>query len=213
VPVQITIIYDNTAIREDLRADWGFACLVKAHGKNILFDTGAKADILFDNMKVLGIEPTVVDEIFISHEHWDHTGGLEEFLKKHPAKVYIPATCPEPSGAKEIVKVADSIKIHENLYSTGELKNIEQSLIVHTEKGLLVVIGCAHSEVGNILQAAEQYGKVHGIVGGLHEFQDYDLIDKLDFVCPTHCTQHIPEIESRFPEKYLQGGAGIIIEI
>ena len=53
--MKITIIYDNETCREDLKADWGFACLVEVYGKNILFDTGAKGDILLENMKILGL--------------------------------------------------------------------------------------------------------------------------------------------------------------
>lgn len=30
--MKITIIYDNTAYRNDLTTDWGFSCLVEAHG-------------------------------------------------------------------------------------------------------------------------------------------------------------------------------------
>ena len=44
--MKITIIYDNTAWNNDVRAHWGFACLVEAHGKHILFDTGSQGNIL-----------------------------------------------------------------------------------------------------------------------------------------------------------------------
>ena len=73
--MKITIIYDNETSRRDLTPDWGFACLVEAHGKNILFDAGANGAILLDNMKNLNIDPESIEIIVISHAHWDHTGG------------------------------------------------------------------------------------------------------------------------------------------
>jgi metal-dependent hydrolase (beta-lactamase superfamily II) len=99
--MKITIIYDNTAWDSRLTPDWGFSCLVEAHGKKILFDTGAKGDILLRNLKLLGIDPHQID---------------------------------------------------------------------------------------------------------------FNLIDGLKWICPTHCTRHIREIAARLPEKYIHGGAGKVID-
>jgi len=72
--MKITVIYGNTAFREDLQADWGFAALIEAaNTPKILFDTGANGRILLSNMKKLGIAPALIDEVFISHAHFDHT--------------------------------------------------------------------------------------------------------------------------------------------
>ena len=56
--MKITILYDNTAFRNDLKSDWGFSCLVEAYNKIILFDTGADGSILLENMKKLNIKPS-----------------------------------------------------------------------------------------------------------------------------------------------------------
>jgi len=211
--MKITLIYDNEVWKEGFRADWGFSCLVEAYGKKILFDTGANGSILLDNMKKLSIEPTMVDDIFISHAHWDHTGGLPDFLKINPVKVYIPSSCQKPYGAKEVIKIKEPLKIDENIFSTGELMGIEQSLVVKTEKGLVVIVGCSHPGVKNILKAASQFGKTYALIGGLHGFSDFDLLRDLEFICPTHCTQFKSEIKSLYPEKYVRGGVGKVIEI
>jgi len=211
--MKISIIYDNEAFREDLKGDWGFSCLVEVYDRRILFDTGAKSSILFENMKKLNIEPKAMDEIFISHDHWDHTGGLTDFLKINPVKVYLPLSCQKTYGASEAVKIKESIEIHENIFSTGELENIEQSLVVKTQKGLVVIVGCSHPGVKNILKAASQWGEVYALIGGLHGFKDFDLLKDLELVCATHCTKFKSEIKSLYPKKYIRGGAGRIIEI
>ena len=53
--MKVTIIYDNTAYKKELKADWGFSCLVDVFNRKILFDTGTDGNILLSNMKKLGI--------------------------------------------------------------------------------------------------------------------------------------------------------------
>ena len=211
--MKISIIYDNSAFQHDLKADWGFSCLIEIYDKRILFDTGAKGSILLDNMKELGIDSMTIDEVFISHEHWDHTGGLADFLEINTATVYIPASSRNFQKADEIVRIKEPVEIHKDIFSTGELEQIEQSLVLDTKIGLVIVVGCSHPGVGNILNAAAQFGKPIAIIGGLHEFSEFELIKDLKLVCPTHCTQHISEIKSIYPDKYIEGGAGRIIEL
>ena len=211
--MKVTIIYDNTAWGKNLKSDWGFSCLVEAFGKKILFDTGAKPDILMYNMKKLNIDPLRIDEVFISHSHWDHTGGLSYFLSLNPVTVYIPESFALWDDKIDIKRISNELKLHDNIYSTGELKRIEQSLIVKENTGVTVIAGCSHPGVREILTAASKFGKVTTLIGGLHGFNEFDLIDNLDNICPTHCTQFIREIKALFPGKTIEGGAGRVIDI
>ena len=211
--MKITLIYDNTTYDKSLKADWGFSCLIEADNYRILFDTGARGSILLGNMKRLGIDPVTINEVFISHDHWDHTGGLADFLDKNPAKVYLPGSCKNNYAAGEAVRMEGSGEIHKNIFSTGVLAYIEQSLVLNTEKGSVVVVGCSHPGVDKILNSASQFGKPMAIIGGLHDFNQYELIEDLQLVCPTHCTQHIREIKSLYPDKYFSGGAGQVIDL
>lgn len=163
-------------------------------------------------MSKLNIEPTDIEEIFISHAHNDHTGGLSTFLRINTVPVYVPPSYQRLAGST-VVPVNRPMEIHENIFSTGELKGREQSLVVKTEKGLVVIVGCSHPGVGTILNAASQWGDVTALIGGLHGFTNYELLKDLDLVCATHCTQHKSEIKSRYPDKYVEGGAGKIIEL
>ena len=211
--MKIIIIFDNEVWEEGLRPAWGFSCLVEAYGERILFDTGSNGSILLENMKKLDIEPTTIDTIFISHAHGDHTGGLSNFLKIHPIKVYIPYSYSKQCRGRRIIRVKDPLKIYENIFSTGELKGIEQSLVVKIETGLVVIVGCSHPGVKNILEATSQFGKAVALIGGLHGFHDFDLVRNLHFICPTHCTQHKAKIKALHSTKYIRGGVGKMIEI
>ncbi|MCD6489875.1 MAG: MBL fold metallo-hydrolase [Thermodesulfobacterium sp.] len=211
--MKVTIIYDNTAYKKELKADWGFSCLVDVFNRKILFDTGTDGNILLSNMKKLGIQPKDIQDIFISHYHLDHTGGLSMFLSvNNKVTLWFPPSFDKSVNAKKIIKVNKPMKLYEGIYSTGELEGIEQSLCIQTKKGIVVIVGCSHPKIEHILQTASQFGKIYGIIGGLHG-NPPEPLENLDLICATHCTQYKSKIKSLYPEKYIEGGAGKIIEI
>lgn len=97
--MKVTIVYDNTVYQKGLKSDWGFSCLAEVEKTpRILFDTGTSGSILLSNMKKLNIDPASIDEVFISHAHFDHVGGLPNFIKANKeVKVYLPIFCSKPS--------------------------------------------------------------------------------------------------------------------
>ncbi len=212
--MKITIIFDNTAYDPALQASWGFAALIEVNEKKILFDTGDNGNVLLSNMEKLHIEPAEIDEVFISHNHYDHIGGLSSFLSNNKdVTLYIPPSVRGIHNVKHLISVDKPMELSEGIYSTGELDNIEQSLIVKTSKGLVIIVGCSHPGIGLILETARQFGEPYAIIGGFHGFTEYELLEPLTLVCPTHCTEHIKEIKKRYAEKYIEGGAGKVIEI
>jgi 7,8-dihydropterin-6-yl-methyl-4-(beta-D-ribofuranosyl)aminobenzene 5'-phosphate synthase len=211
--MKVSIIYDNETWQPGLEAAWGFSCLVEMDGRRLLFDTGGDGPILLKNMEALNLDPRSISEIFISHGHLDHMGGLADLLRlKRNIRVYLPRSCSKPLEAREVIQVQDHIEISENLFSTGELPGAEQSLVVKTEKGLAVICGCSHPGVGTILKAASRFGQVAALIGGFHGFQEYELLADLALICPCHCTRHKAEIFRRYPETAVRGGAGRVLE-
>ncbi|MFX1284221.1 MAG: MBL fold metallo-hydrolase [Promethearchaeota archaeon] len=211
--MRITIVFDNDLWTEGLRASWGFSCLVEAYGKKILFDTGSNGTMLLENLKKLNIDLIAIDLIFISHAHGDHTGGLRDILRMHQVPVYVPDSYSIHMKGIEIVKVKGILKISENIFSTGELKGIEQSLMINTEKGIVVIVGCSHPGVNAILNVVSQFGNIMALIGGLHGFNRFDLIKELQYICPAHCTKHKLKIKALYPLKYIKGGVGRVITL
>ncbi|MFW5896234.1 MAG: MBL fold metallo-hydrolase [archaeon] len=75
--VEITILVDNTVATPSprrLRGEWGFSAAVD----DVLFDTGQSATAAH-NARLLEV-PTAFEDIVLSHTHYDHTGGVSEFL-------------------------------------------------------------------------------------------------------------------------------------
>jgi hypothetical protein len=125
--IKITILYDNKVLSEGLRSSWGFSCLIKADGENIMFDTGSESSLLLFNMKKLGIDPQSIDKLVLSHPHIDHTRGLPAILEVNRRFILcLPKSFPSIFKAKvansiTLVEVDEPFKISNDLYTLGEL--------------------------------------------------------------------------------------------
>lgn len=183
--VTLTVLFNNNTRNPKLRAAHGMSCLIEGLSRTILFDTGGDGVILLDNMKVLGKDPKAVDVVAISHGHWDHSGGLFAFL--HQARPGIEVFMPRAVsglfrehaallGAKVTV-VDGPVEIVKGLHSTGELgdENLstdkhEQGLVFEGEAGAVVLTGCAHPAIVDIVKRAHEIvpGAIDAVVGGFH---------------------------------------------
>jgi 7,8-dihydropterin-6-yl-methyl-4-(beta-D-ribofuranosyl)aminobenzene 5'-phosphate synthase len=212
---KITIIYDNYSTRPDLKTGWGFSAIIGAgDALPVLFDTGNDGEALLYNMERLGIAPETIGKIVISHGHSDHTGGLVEILGiNRQATIYVPTSVSGKIPGREVVTVSNPLQISSNIFSTGELNSMEQSLAVKTDRGIVVVTGCSHPGVATILDSASSHGEIYGIIGGLHGFGDFDQLEGLTLICPCHCTKYREELKRRFPSEYLGCGAGLELVI
>ena len=215
--MKLTIVYDNKLYRKDigLKSDWGFSCLIETKHNVILFDTGTNGKILLENMKILGIDPHCINKIVISHEHHDHNGGLKA-LTPFLCNIELYRLAKEsPTENMHLISVERSWDITEGVYTTGIIKgNIdEQSLVLKGEKGWYVLTGCSHPGLEKILHIARHIGDVVGIIGGLHGFKNFSVLEGLDLICPCHCTAYKKEIRMAFPNFYSDCGVGKIIDL
>jgi 7,8-dihydropterin-6-yl-methyl-4-(beta-D-ribofuranosyl)aminobenzene 5'-phosphate synthase len=213
--MKITIVYDNEVRKVGLRRGWGFSAFVEDEKiPPLLFDTGADGPALLHNMKELNIDPQDIRIIVISHAHGDHTGGLSEILKMNKiAELYLPSSFRGAFPGRKVTVVKRPVQIRENVFSTGELEGVEQSLVFKTDKGIFVLTGCAHPGMESILAAAAEFGELYGIAGGFHGFRDFKVFNGLSLICPCHCTVYKQEIRDLFKDKTLECGAGLGIQL
>jgi len=200
--MKVTIVYDNEA-NPGFKSGWGFSCLIET-GEKLLFDTGDSGRKLIYNLRQLKVQPENVAKVVISHNHWDHTGGLKEFLRlNNKAEVIHPKS------------FSKSTEICAGIYSTGAFGAFikEQSLVVNTEKGNVVVTGCAHPGLENIIEKSRELGEIYGVIGGFHGFSKLEKLRGIKLIAPCHCTKNIQKIRAKYPAEFVEIKAGSIIEI
>ena len=229
--VKLTIVYDNNTTEKSLQADWGFSCLVQGFDRSILFDTGTKPEILQHNMGKLGIQPSLIDCVFLSHFHKDHTGGLSALIELNPEiEVWLPEFFPEDFKARIIasgsstVEVTNHHKICEGVFTTGIIEGWikEQSLVLEASNGLVVVTGCAHPRLINILSKVKNLfdKNIYAALGGFHlaGFQNNELVEVfrklktlgVQKIGPCHCTgdNALMMFSSAYKEDFIEVGVG-----
>lgn len=235
--LHITIIYDNNSFSPFLQSGWGFSCLVKSGINKILFDSGDNGEALMNNFEKLRIQPESINFIFLSHYHNDHTGGLKAFLKvNNNVTVFVPKSF--PTNIKEEIKetnakiicISSFNEILPNIYSIGELgKEIpEQSMAIRTDKGIIIITGCAHPGIVNIIKRAKEFfldENIYLVIGGFHLYNsstqeikkimdEFNLLKVMN-VAPCHCSGNNARtlFKEAFGEHYIEIGTGKIIEI
>ncbi|MBN2317213.1 MAG: MBL fold metallo-hydrolase [Sedimentisphaerales bacterium] len=200
--MRVIILYDNNA-QTGFESGWGFSCLLD-HTQRILFDTGDDGRKLINNFGKASIDPSTVNKVVLSHNHWDHIDGLKGFQKFNSEAEVI-----HPDGFSAPTEISPGI------FSTGALGGNpkEQSLVVKTKKGNIVVTGCAHPGLERILQTAKKLGPVYGVLGGFHGFSKFAELEGIRLIAPCHCTQHTEQIRQEYPNQFKQIMAGSILEI
>lgn len=231
-----TVVYNNVPYDRNLKTAWGNACLIEGGEETILFDTGGDGLILLSNLEVLGIDPSDVDVVVLSHIHGDHTGGLWKLLEQNSrVRVYFPHSFPQSfrdkveSYGAEAISVSGPTQVTKGVYSIGEMgvSIKEQSLIVDTDKGLVILTGCAHPGIVEVVQKSQrQLNKsVFLVLGGFH-LMDHSrkqirvIIENLrkmgvEKIAPNHCTggRAIRMFRKEWHKDFIDAGCGAVTKV
>ncbi len=218
IQMNLQILYDINA-KNGFKEGWGFSCLITTSEEKILFDTGWNGNILLYNMGIAGLNPEEITKIVISHSHWDHIGGLNHILYyAKDAEVYIPQSIPDNMKNEikkhvKVIEVSKTKKICENVWTTGELgkKIKEQSLVINKKNGGVIITGCAHPGLKEIIDEAK-IGEINAVMGGFHD-SPIDALMGIPVIIPCHCTKKIKEIKKKMPESYKSCYAGYSFDL
>lgn len=207
--MKIITLMEDTLGKTEAKAEHGLSFYIETNRHKILADTGA-SDLTWENARLLGVDVSNVDTVFISHGHYDHTGGLLDFGRKYPdAVIYmqksalgayyhgeryigvdrqileLPQLCLIegncvidqelelfsgitgrkywPESNRELTEKAGEGKIQDQFLH-------EQCLVIRQEDGMVLISGCAHNGILNILDTFEQLYHTYPkrVISGFH---------------------------------------------
>jgi len=173
--------------------------------------------------------------VVLSHPHGDHTDGLVGLVNTgvRPT-VYVPRAFPQRFKADvraltTLVEVDGPMEIKPGIHTTGRVGStiVEQALAVETVEGLVVVTGCAHPGIVEMVRRAKESvgGEVALAVGGFHlgstsrrqieriiaDFRDLGVRQ----VAPCHCTgdRAMRMFAEEYGDDFIRVGVGRVITI
>ena len=208
----VNIVFDNSKPLEGFLSSFGFSVLIynSLSDNYLLFDTGTDGTILLHNLDQLEVDIPEIKKVVISHNHIEHSGGLKELYENNNnLEIYVPIeilNIYRKKYSKSIVYgVSDLKEIDENTYLTGQLGTYlkEQALFLKTlTNELIVMVGCCHPGLDEIVSIGRSIAKIKAIIGGFHNIRNFSCLEGIKVIGACHCTQHKDLIKQKFPEEF-----------
>jgi 7,8-dihydropterin-6-yl-methyl-4-(beta-D-ribofuranosyl)aminobenzene 5'-phosphate synthase len=224
--MEIKVLFDSLSLDKNYKTGWGLSLLID---EKILFDTGENGDWLLENMTNLNVDIDKIKAVVISHDHFDHTGGLWELLKKKEG--FVVYGCPDFSQEFKLKvkrlkgffkEISRPTEITNGVFVTAQIPGEyggkfmpEQALAIKTTNGISILTGCAHPGIIKILQEIKKIfpeDNFYLVVGGFHLLDQQREVGEqivakfkefeVQFAGPTHCTGQ--ETAAIFKKAYQQ---------
>lgn len=229
--MKITVVFNNFSMNEGLVSAWGMGAVVDTGKEKILFNTGSDGGVLLENMKSVGISPLEISRVVISHNHWDHTGGLPDFINANPdVSIYAPdlddaLVSKVRMTGSEIYFTSDPGFITAGISTTGVFLHPvpEQAMILETSSGYVTLTGCSHPGVVNLVLATPEPRYL--VTGGFHLFRSSPEVIRatalslqetdVEFIAPSHCTGEaaMEYFRDLFGNRFVYGGLGAVFDV
>lgn len=216
--LKMVIMNDNEGT-EGLYNGWGWSVLLESEKWRMVFDASPDPRVLQHNSSIMGIDLNNLSFGFLSHDHFDHSGG---FAALPGLKVYVPeiSSFLKSAGVEQAV-VSEPADLAEGVWSSGAIRAltvVEHSMLVkHDRFGSIMVVGCSHPGIDRMLDAVQGiYGKVRMLIGGFHNppipSMNY-VIENVSTVLPAHCSGSRAKAMAKTKENYIEIRTGTEITI
>ncbi len=275
--MRVSILVDNsTIIDRYFLGEPGFSAFIEEDGRRILFDLGYSG-IFLSNAQKMNIDLSNLDYVCLSHNHLDHSWGLDALIRYYTEQAFEQRPVVQPSLVAHVDALrsvaggesaelgpllsADKLSRHfslslkkwpqrlsDRLVFLGEIPRTndfegrtafgrkegdndddlvpdDSALVYTSENGLVIITGCSHSGICNIIEYAKEVcGEKHiaDIIGGFHLLHPsnqqlegtvaYLAAEKIDRIHPCHCTGLDAKIAMSKAVKVEEAGVGLSLE-
>lgn len=216
--MKIVTLVENTLGNSGCECEHGLSIYIETIKHKILLDTGS-SDMFLKNAQKLGVDLSQVDMMILSHGHYDHAGGLMDFVKINPsATIYMRPTVVKAYYSMKAAG-AKYIGLDERIFSLPQIKytnesetlgeqvalfsgvigrrfwpkgnrslkikvadiyeqdsfDHEQSLVVRENGKSVLISGCAHNGILNILDKYRElyHADPDMVITGFHMKSDF----------------------------------------
>lgn len=235
--MKIITLIENTSKAPRFHAEHGLSLYIETSNHRLLMDTGASG-LAWENADTLGIDLAKVDTVVISHGHYDHAGGLLEFVKRNPrADIYMQkkalgkfyhgeryiGIAPEIANLPQLKLVEGEYSIDEELELFSNISGRilwpegnqllselvdgihrqdeflhEQCLVVKEKETKVLISGCAHNGIINILDRYQELyqGYPDLVISGFHMMKktDYTEAEKENIKATARKLKDLPTV-------------------
>ena len=211
--MRITVLIENTKT-DGMLAEHGLCLYVEYGSKAYLIDSGASRQFA-TNAENLSIDLDKVEKAFLSHAHYDHSGGYEEFFERNRhAKVCLQRSAKNRYYYKIIGPIKKYIGLPEGILSKYEDRFEYIDGAANIDEGIHIV---PHSSDGILERAKKTHMCV--AVGKNVKFDDFSHEQTVVFeepdglVCFNSCSHAgvdiiMDEVKRAFPDKRVKAYIG-----
>lgn len=247
--MKIITLMENTSKSDSIRAEHGLSLYIETKNHKLLCDCGC-TDAFLTNAHTLGVDLCVVDSVFLSHGHYDHSGGILPFTNINSvATIYIQEKALLPYYHKTDIEeryiginpaigdlpqlnvlngdsvIDNELSVFTNvtgrkLWPKGNLElkkkvgdnfvqdtfDHEQYLVITEENKKVLISGCAHNGILNIL---EHYHSLYGshpsaVISGFHMKKKTGYTDE-DISTIKETAEQLSRLPTRFYTGHCTG--------
>lgn len=132
--MKIYTLMENTPVSPDFLAEHGLSMYIETDKFKILFDTGQSTNFI-TNAQKLGVDLTEIDFVILSHGHYDHGGGLAEFLNiNSTAPIYMQKTAFEDyyAGQERYIGLDKNLRFSERIIFVDNQHQLAENILIQS---------------------------------------------------------------------------------
>ena len=210
--IRITVLIENTKSDYKLKAQHGLSFLIEFSGKKILYDFGQDGKFI-DNCEKLQIDLTDINYAVLSHHHYDHGGGINDFFKYNLNNSVITTN---NIKSKYYTKLFDILKISigVNIKEKFNHRVVSQDVNYQIDENIYLISEIPTLSITNVINEALFVEKNRVLMKDTFDHENALVIDDNGYLTIFNSCSHkgvintINAVKAKFPDKEIKNYIG-----